>query len=186
MANRKGQHCTKIVTRQDIYREINGQTPNLSSSFELIYCSHIRRFLLSTLLMVRQNIPDGRRVYFICDLNHPIMTENIETPAGTTSANCTALLLRQNVKSQCTLKKRMVSRLWSENLVSPGADNLVQRLTERIMNPRVGGGPQAMKVHRTNCLSLTDYEVSPRRVSSFTGLFVTRLSLLICPLPSSA
>ena len=27
-----------------------------------------------------------------------------------------------------------------------GADNLVQRLTERIMNPRVGGGPQAIKV----------------------------------------
>ena len=41
--------------------------------------------------------------------------------------------------------KRMVGRL-SEALASPGADNLVQRLTERIMNPRVGGGPQAIKV----------------------------------------
>ena len=48
--------------------------------------------------------------------------------------------------------KRVVSRLLSEDPASPGADNLVQRLTERIMNPRVGGGPQAMKVHRTNCL----------------------------------
>ena len=41
--------------------------------------------------------------------------------------------------------KRMMGRL-SEALASPGADNLVQRLTERIMNPRVGGGPQAIKV----------------------------------------
>ena len=114
--------------------------------------------------MVWQNIPVNRCVYFIRALNHPkIMTEILETPAGTTSANCTALLLRQNVKSQSTFQKRVVGRLFSEDLASPGADNLVQRLTERIMNPRVGGGPQAIKVHRTNCLSFTDFEVTPVR-----------------------
>ena len=64
-----------------------------------------------------------------------------------TSNQCTALLLLQNVKSQRTFK-RVLSRLLSDDPASPGADNLVQRLTERIMNPRVGGGPQAMKVFK--------------------------------------
>ena len=47
-----------------------------------------------------------------------------------------------------TIKHRRLCTVWenTSKKSSSGADNLVQRLTERIMNPRVGGGPQAIKV----------------------------------------
>ena len=83
--------------------------------------------------------------------------------------------------------KRMVGRL-SEALASPGADNLVQRLTERIMNPRVGGGPQAIKVLKIHniyyIVILTfcaPFSVQVCFISQ--GFSCCRWSLLIYPLP---
>ena len=54
----------------------------------------------------------------------------------------------KHVQPRWTIKHRRLCTVWenSSKKSSSGADNLVQRLTERIMNPRVGGGPQAIKV----------------------------------------
>ena len=96
--------------------------------------------------MVLRNLPD---VYIssALSLGH-LMTENNQTTAGTTRpANAQPCYCCKMLKASAPFK-RVVSRLLSEDPASPGADNLVQRLTERIMNPRVGGGPQAMKVHK--------------------------------------
>ena len=50
------------------------------------------------------------------------------------------LVERSSIEACAPFDKILLKKSFS------GADNLVQRLTERIMNPRVGGGPQAIKV----------------------------------------
>ena len=171
MAKKNGQHCTKIVTRQDIFKE-KDQNPQFLLYFWATWCSDavIMAYLAHDYSGNGMAEHTGRQM---CTFHQRSIK-----PRSWQKIYKHLLVQHQLMHSPAKKKpvhlskeEWFVGRLLSKDMASPGADNLVQRLTERIMNPRVGGGPQAMKVHMTNC-SLTNSKVSPCSISCYIGPFL--------------